>query len=229
MHADGRGSFLSLATPTAGGNTFDGKGSQGIYSVTDRAPVSLGKLGKDARWLALSHMKLWWLAPRWGRGCEDIPPSTSFLLVNSGGASYSLLLPLPGNNTRTSLGGSEGSVSVHTEEWRITSGQGGQEAADEQLPESSLLFVATGPDPFDLVHTSIAAVAERLRSFCTLAHKLSQPRAQSLQMDYFGWCTWDAFYTDVGALLALSRLLDNTHVKARGELSTSTSNPAPRI
>ena len=167
-----------------------------MYSVTDRTPMSLGKFG-DVDWLALARMKLWWLAPHWGRGCEDIPPSTSFLLTRAtAAANYCLLLPLPGNNTRTSLGGSEGRVFVHTEEWHCQ-----QQMADEERPESSapsLLFIATGPDPFDLVQTSVAAVADRLKTFRTLTNKLSHPRNKYLQMDYFGWCTWDAFYTSVG-------------------------------
>jgi raffinose synthase len=54
------------------------------------------------------------------------------------------------------------------------------------------LFVATGPDPYDLVERAAQSVAARLG-----AGRLRRDKPLPAFLDRFGWCTWDAFYQDV--------------------------------
>ena len=54
------------------------------------------------------------------------------------------------------------------------------------------LYVAAGDDPYRLLRDGLAAVAAETGTFATLDAK-EVPR----HVDDFGWCTWDAFYSEV--------------------------------
>ncbi len=71
---------------------------------------------------------------------------------------------------------------------RIESGDTGIVGADIR----AIAFVATGSDPFALVRTSMEAVQRQLKTFELRSCKPVPPA-----MDWFGWCTWDAFYSKV--------------------------------
>ena len=92
--SDTRGSFLQLRRCSSPRVPAGNKGlshhsvrfaGTNGYDVAERDPVSCGRIGQDSKWLALSRMMLWWMAPYWGRGGSgvDIPPETSFLLLRT--------------------------------------------------------------------------------------------------------------------------------------------------
>lgn len=56
------------------------------------------------------------------------------------------------------------------------------------------LLVATGTDPFQLVHDAVVAAASLSGGALALQQKTIPASA-----DVFGWCTWDAFYSSVSA------------------------------
>ena len=81
---DPRGTFLQLPKIHSRKQEIAGRArSSETFSVVDRRPLCLGTLDAGADYLALSRIKLWWLAPFWGQGRtgSEIPPETSFLLV----------------------------------------------------------------------------------------------------------------------------------------------------
>ena len=189
------------------------------YSVSDYPPLSLGKLKPEAEWMSLARMKLWWLAPFWGRGSgTEIPPETSFVLVripneNAGKGvcscgppcTYCLMLPLSGETVRACVSGagrhhdkSTEGLLLCIEKWRQPSRRSVNsaklESAGGQGGTDMVMFVATGADPFQLLQSGFAAVADRLQTF----RPLSQKRVPAL-IDRLGWCTWDAFGTAVEA------------------------------
>lgn len=47
-------------------------------------------------------------------------------------------------------------------------------------------------DPFMLLERAFAAAADRLGSF-----RVRKEKALPASLDVFGWCTWDAFYSQV--------------------------------
>lgn len=57
-----------------------------------------------------------------------------------------------------------------------------------------MVFVGTGTDPFDVVTDSVRSVEKHLQTF---SHRETKQLPD--MMNWFGWCTWDAFYTDVSA------------------------------
>ncbi len=58
----------------------------------------------------------------------------------------------------------------------------------------NLLYIAAGRDPYDLVQRSVVAAARLSGGARSLQEKQIPP-----SIDYFGWCTWDAFYSNVSA------------------------------
>ncbi len=71
------------------------------------------------------------------------------------------------------------------------------ESGDESVGArhwGGVLLVAAGTDPYDLVDSAVAAAAQLSGG--------AKPRVTKQQPDFvgsFGWCTWDAFYSQVSA------------------------------
>ncbi|KAG8492770.1 hypothetical protein CXB51_010231 [Gossypium anomalum] len=56
------------------------------------------------------------------------------------------------------------------------------------------IFEAAGSDPYDVITNSVKTVEKHLQTF---SHREKKKMPDSL--NWFGWCTWDAFYTNVSA------------------------------
>lgn len=165
-----------------------------------RHVTSLGTL-KDVRFLSCFRFKLWWMAQKMGKCAKEIPIETQFLLLESkvgssaskgidsgSGAemSYSVFLPLTEGPFRVSLQGNE------KDELELCF-----ESGDPAITTSSFthsLFITTGTDPFKVITDAIRAVELHLQTF---RHR-DEKKTPGI-VDWFGWCTWDAFYTDVSA------------------------------
>jgi hypothetical protein len=57
-----------------------------------------------------------------------------------------------------------------------------------------MVYLHAGDNPFDTVTAAVKAVEKHLQTF----HHRDKKKLPSF-LDWFGWCTWDAFYTDVTA------------------------------
>ncbi|KAI6687200.1 hypothetical protein NL676_024028 [Syzygium grande] len=57
---------------------------------------------------------------------------------------------------------------------------------------SHLVFAVSGSNPFDVVTYAVKAIEKYEKTFCHLERKKIPDT-----INWFGWCTWDAFYTDV--------------------------------
>ncbi|KAJ6417555.1 hypothetical protein OIU84_003307 [Salix udensis] len=66
--------------------------------------------------------------------------------------------------------------------------------AVQNFEGSHLVFVAAGSDPFDVITNAVKAVESHLQTF---SHR--ERKKMPDMLNWFGWCTWDAFYTDVTA------------------------------
>ncbi|KAL4193260.1 hypothetical protein AMTRI_Chr06g176040 [Amborella trichopoda] len=164
------------------------------------------KLGilRGFRLMYLFRCKIWWMIPRMGKSGSEIPVETQLLLLEVREQSavideesrdnhiyshdenifYILFLPVLDGQFRTSLQGN----SSDELEFCIESG-------DPNVKTSQALeavFINSGDNPFELMKESIKILAKHKGTFC---HRDSKKMPANL--DYFGWCTWDAFYTDV--------------------------------
>ncbi|EXB64620.1 hypothetical protein L484_017952 [Morus notabilis] len=126
----------------------------------------------------LGVIRVWWMIPRIGSSGSDIPVETQMLLLEASKGtdlddqnetSYAIFLPVLDGEFRSSLQGN----SSNELEFCVESGD------PEVVTSESLkaIFVNSGDHPFDLMQESMKWTPGML--------------------DYFGWCTWDAFYQDV--------------------------------
>ncbi|KAK6932894.1 Glycosyl hydrolases 36 [Dillenia turbinata] len=131
--------------------------------------------------LGLIQFKIWWMIPRSGSCGSDIPVETQLLLLETrhhdsnanDTTSYILFLPALDGDFRSSLQGN----SNNELEFCVESG-------DPALVTSQCLkavLVNYGDNPFDLIKESMKILQMHLPGI----------------LDLFGWCTWDAFYTEV--------------------------------
>ncbi|KAL8492825.1 hypothetical protein ACS0TY_024138 [Phlomoides rotata] len=161
--------------------------------------VSLGTL-RDVRFLACFRFKLWWMAQKMGEKGGDIPLETQFLLVETKDGShlesdvsgddenkivYTAFLPLIEGPFKACLQG-----STERDELQLCLDSGDADAVASAFTHT--VYVASGTDPFKTVFEAMRAVKSHLGTF-----KLRSEKKLPGIVDYFGWCTWDAFYQEV--------------------------------
>ncbi|OVA19713.1 Cyclic nucleotide-binding domain [Macleaya cordata] len=166
----------------------DQHGSRRVFPV--------GKL-EELRFMCVFRFKLWWMTQRMGSSGKDIPFETQFLIVEGHDGShfddgveksaiYTVFLPILEGAFRAVLQGN----SNNELEICLESG----DPAVEGFEGSHLVFVAAGSDPFDVITNAVKAVERHLQTF---SHR--EKKKMPDMLNWFGWCTWDAFYTDVTA------------------------------
>lgn len=134
-------------------------------------------------------------------GGRDVPLETQFILIevpaaagNDDGDSsdgdsepvYLVMLPLLEGQFRTVLQGND------QDELQICIESGDKAVETEQGMNN--VYVHAGTNPFDTITQAVKAVEKHTQTF----HHREKKTVPSF-VDWFGWCTWDAFYTDVTA------------------------------
>lgn len=143
------------------------------------------------------RFKMWWMTQRMGSRGRDIPFETQFLIieVNDGSqlgggdeksAVYTVFLPILAGDFRAVLQGNT------DDELEICLESGDPEV--DEFDGSHLVFVGAGSDPFDVITNAVKSVERYMQTFCHRERKKIPD-----MLNWFGWCTWDAFYTDVTA------------------------------
>ncbi|PIA51544.1 hypothetical protein AQUCO_01100416v1, partial [Aquilegia coerulea] len=149
----------------------------------------------EYRFLCLFRFNIWWMIPRFGKSASDIRMETQMLLlearedhhdesIDSEKTFYILMLPLLDGEFRASLQGS----STNELQFCVESG-------DPNVQTSKALeavFVKSGDSPFELLKESIKILEKHKGTFNHIDNKKIPAN-----LDWFGWCTWDAFYTRV--------------------------------
>ncbi|XP_020579474.1 probable galactinol--sucrose galactosyltransferase 6, partial [Phalaenopsis equestris] len=162
-----------------------------LAESSSRHVFSLGIL-REARFMACFRFKLWWMAQKMGNRGAEIPCETQFLLVENRpeneentDTSYSVFLPILEGPFRASLQGNPNDFL----DLCIESGDAEICTADF----SHAVFVGTAvSDPFAAITGAVRVVKSHLKTF-----RLREEKRVPAIVDFFGWCTWDAFYQDV--------------------------------
>lgn len=164
---DGAGAFLELEAPES----------------QSRLTADLGLMPELGRFTVLHRTEPYWMKPRIGTEVAQIPAETQFLLGQCVDGRFVLVVPLLDAPFRFSLRGrSNHHLELLAETGdSFTAGRGGL-----------ALYVAIGEDPFELCRRGALAVNERLG-----LGKLRLEKPVPEFIETFGWCTWDAFYSDV--------------------------------
>jgi raffinose synthase len=159
----------------------------GVFlTATGKGPFTF-KLPGLKRFLALS--RLWgtyWVNPTHGTKIEEIPAETQLLLWETE-ETCGLIIPLldhPSSQRATLKGGTD-LVEIIFD---------GLAPATTQPDRALAAFFCHGEDPFRLLDSSIRTIKERLGTF-----RLRTEKHRPGFIEYFGWCTWDAFYVEVSA------------------------------
>ncbi|KAL5544041.1 hypothetical protein UlMin_007825 [Ulmus minor] len=185
-----------VVSPVSGGSAFIGATSSSPYS---HQVFTLGTLG-GFKFLSLFRFKIWWMIPRVGKSGSEIPMETQLLLLEAREESalqneissspsnentfYILFLPVLDGLFRTSLQG----TSANELQFCVESGDA--KVQTSQALEG--LFVNSGDNPFELIKNSIKILEKKKQTFSHIENKKIPAH-----LDWFGWCTWDAFYTQV--------------------------------
>ncbi|XP_072971058.1 probable galactinol--sucrose galactosyltransferase 2 [Typha angustifolia] len=152
------------------------------------------------RWLCLYRFKIWWMIPRWGKSTSEIPYETQMLLLeakenamvedetvdsaNNSSIFYILILPVLDGDFRASLHG------CSTNELQFSLESGDPEVQTSQVLEA--IFINSGNNPYELIRESIKILAKQKGTFSHVENKKIPDF-----LNWFGWSTWDAFYTNV--------------------------------
>lgn len=186
-----------IVTPASGGLLSNGA-FVGVLSdrIGCRRVFPVGKL-MDLRFMCVFRFKLWWMTQRMGTCGQDIPFETQFLLVEARDGSrfsegdeksglYVVFLPILEGDFRAVLQGNANN------ELEICLESG--DPAVQEFDGSHLVYVAAGSEPFDVITNAVKAVEGHLQTF---SHR--ERKKMPDMLNWFGWCTWDAFYTNVTA------------------------------
>ncbi|KAK7277007.1 hypothetical protein RIF29_18156 [Crotalaria pallida] len=187
-----------MVTPASGGALLNGA-FLGVSSHHNgsRMVFPIGKL-RGLRFMCVFRFKMWWMTQRMGNCGKEVPFETQFLLIEAhngfeidgGGiedqaaATYVVFLPLLEGDFRAVLQGND----QNEIEICVESGC----PAVEEFDGTHLVFVGAGSDPYDVITNAVKTIEKHLQTF---SHRERKKMPDLL--DWFGWCTWDAFYTNV--------------------------------
>ncbi|KAE8687098.1 putative galactinol--sucrose galactosyltransferase 2 [Hibiscus syriacus] len=184
-----------IATSGTGSGLVEGVFLGAVFDEEkSRHVVPIGTL-RDVRFMSCFRFKLWWMAQKMGDQGKDIPLETQFLLVETKEGShldstgetqivYTVFLPLIDGPFRAVFQGNQ------NDELELC-----LESGDADIKASSFrhsVYIHAGTDPFSTITEAIKAVKLHLKTF-----RQRQEKKLPEIVDYFGWCTWDAFYQDV--------------------------------
>ncbi|KAL2249468.1 UNVERIFIED_CONTAM: putative galactinol--sucrose galactosyltransferase 6 [Sesamum indicum] len=188
-----------VATSNAAAGQVEGVFLGAVFDQdSNRHVVSLGTL-RDVRFLACFRFKLWWMAQKMGDKGRDIPLETQFLLVETKDIShlgsdidgqeednivYTVFLPLVEGPFKACLQGNDG------DELELCLESGDSDTLGSTFTHS--VYISSGTDPFGTIYDAMKAVKLQLGSF-----RMRNEKKLPGIVDYFGWCTWDAFYQEV--------------------------------
>ncbi|XXG48581.1 hypothetical protein AAC387_Pa02g2986 [Persea americana] len=152
------------------------------------------------RFMCCFRFKLWWMTQRMGMDGKEVPLETQFLLIESkdtgaetvtdgdeeAATIYTVFLPLLEGPFRAVLQGNE------SNEIEICLESGDDEVQTDQ--GLYLVYMHAGTNPFEVINEAVKAVEKYMQTF----HHREKKKLPAF-LDWFGWCTWDAFYTEVTA------------------------------
>jgi len=144
---------------------------------------TIGKILLVEKFAACFRKTSCWMEPRIGFSISEIPLETQHLLILCNNGEYLMILPLIDNFFRCSLYGSQ-------EENLLLVAESG-----DNLTETDSvcgIYIAVGTDPFQLMETAAVDISEHVKTV-----RLRKDKKVPEFLNYYGWCSWNAFYDKV--------------------------------
>ena len=144
---------------------------------------SLGKPEGVSAFICAHREQPFFMSSSCGKKIKDLPEECQWVALRHTDGSYTVLLPLIDEPFRASLRGNKaGEIELVIETGDI--GTIGDSAV--------VLYAANGDNPYTLMEEAGKSVANQIK---TCKRRVDKPVPAIT--DYFGWCTWDAFYEKV--------------------------------
>lgn len=143
----------------------------------------VGDLADIQKFTCCHRYEPFWMTAKAGTQGGQIPIETQYVLAERVDGSCLLIVPIIDGAFRCSLQGTgEHGIEVVAE-------SGDPTIVTQQVIG---LFVAVGEDPFTLLEAGAESIAAFLKT-----GRLRRNKSLPAFCDFFGWCTWDAFYQEV--------------------------------
>jgi hypothetical protein len=162
------------------------------YNLVEQAPIQLTIAFDDLpkQMCAVYQHRDWWSRPAFISSYEEIPERTQSLYLQ-GEKSYGYILPMVGEKTKTYL--AKGTRSELT--FTMTAYTGGLHQVEDLC-----FLLSEGEDLYEIIER-VFKKACQLKRIPTKAD-----RRFPEMFEYFGWCSWDAFYTDISEKKVLKKV-----------------------
>lgn len=144
------------------------------------SPISIHISHTCEKFMALYHHRDWWTRPKWGHKTNEIPDKTTNL-VTFDGEFYNIFLPIPTSKCNTYISGNYSSITLDLFANRDCL---------SSVNEPVLLYVKE--KDYNQGIKKLYNVASEILDIDLLSEK--EPLNFT---NYIGWCSWDAFYTDI--------------------------------
>lgn len=132
----------------------------------------------------------WWSRPEWPDGFDEVPERTQCMFYQAG-KKFGCVFPMVGEKMKTYLGpGSKKDLGVVMTAYA---------PGIREINEDCLIIAEAD---------SVYAAAEMaVEAACSLRNiPMKKERRLPEMFEYFGWCSWDAFYTDITEAKVLSKV-----------------------
>ena len=145
--------------------------------------INLGKIDFK-RAIGLERVSPWWVKPFFISDINKIPVDTCWLIFETKENGYILLAPLPdyGKGSVASLFSDNDSIEIRID----------TNAPAIGVDSALALYISQGYNFYQLCAESMQEIRDKLNTF-----RLRKEKKDPEFIDYFGWCTWDAFYQEV--------------------------------
>ena len=222
-HSGGSALKIDVSSPTSG---IDLAWFQ-VRTTTKRHQryfLSTLDLGiEEGKVLSLHRWKIWWLIPRLLESIGEAAPETYFILCKLQNQErehlsdqYIILLASMDRTADFSFEGGQ------THDQLIVQGNFQQHGTSTAEELHNAVLIGRGSSPLELIKTCVLYQKKYLRELADLEvpqEPQSNPCSTKQSfVDWFGWCTWDSFYTDLSGqkvVAGLKSFTEHTSVRPR--------------
>ncbi len=134
----------------------------------------------------------WWSLPHFGKSLSNVPMRTQCFLWRTEDRAYGCIVPLVNGGFKADLNSRTGQLGID-----LTSHDSGRHSC-----KVAAFVMGFGDNPYDLVRK----LYEAGMVFSGRPGALRWEKPYPEVFEYFGWCTWNAFYQDVNETKMLRKL-----------------------
>jgi raffinose synthase len=157
-------------------------GRNDYLSPKNGVVIKMKEIGESEGLVAFYRHKDWWTRPHFEKDITALPERTQSLLWASE-KSYYYLVPLVGPVFKSELEGTDQGFQLS-----VSSYDSGRSQC-----QTPIFVLGKGENPFDLSKL----VTKQVQAISGKSSRSLDEKRYPQQLDYLGWCSWDAFYQDV--------------------------------